>query len=67
LVLQAAVNACVVTALLPPKGIPHPLISYGGSSLLFSLVAVGVILSLSRDAHKFQQVPEWSSRSPVRG
>ncbi len=49
LVLQAAINACVVTALLPPKGIPHPLISYGGSSLLMSLVALGIILSLSRD------------------
>ncbi len=49
LVLQAAINACVVTALLPPKGIPHPLISYGGSSLLMSLVALGVILSLSRN------------------
>jgi cell division protein FtsW len=50
LVLQAAVNACVVTALLPPKGIPHPLISCGGSSLVMSVVAVGMILGLSRDA-----------------
>lgn len=49
LVLQAAINASVVTALLPPKGIPHPLISYGGSSLLVSLLAVGIIFSLSRE------------------
>lgn len=50
LVLQAAINTCVVTALLPPKGIPHPLVSYGGSSLLASLSAVGIIVSLSRAA-----------------
>lgn len=57
LVLQAAINACVVTALLPPKGIPHPLISYGGSSLLVSVVAVGIIVSLSRDGGLFD-LPE---------
>jgi cell division protein FtsW len=48
LVLQAAVNVAVVTAMLPPKGIAHPLISYGGSSLVMSVVTVGVILSLTR-------------------
>ncbi|WP_437201822.1 FtsW/RodA/SpoVE family cell cycle protein [Planctomicrobium sp. SH664] len=48
LVLQAGVNMAVVTALLPPKGISHPLISYGGSSLVMSLVTLGTILSLTR-------------------
>src|SRR6202007_1452762 len=38
LVTQAAVNMAVVTALAPPKGIAHPLISYGGSSLLASVI-----------------------------
>lgn len=57
LVLQAAINACVVTALLPPKGIPLPLISYGGSSLLMSLLAVGIIMSLSRNAESFGVSP----------
>jgi cell division protein FtsW len=50
LVLQAALNVAVVTAMVPPKGIPHPLISYGGTSLLVSLMALGIILSLTRDA-----------------
>jgi cell division protein FtsW len=45
LILQAVINACVVTALLPATGIPHPLLSYGGSSLLVSLVGVGIVLS----------------------
>ena len=34
LVLQAILNMAVVTALVPPKGIPHPLLSYGGSNLV---------------------------------
>ncbi len=38
----------VVTALIPPKGIPLPLVSYGGSALVMSLVSLGIILSLSR-------------------
>ena len=48
LVVQAALNVAVVTALVPPKGIPLPLLSYGGSSLVTSLAALGIILSLSR-------------------
>lgn len=48
MVIQAAVNVGVVTALLPPKGISHPFISYGGSNLVVNLVAIGMILSLTR-------------------
>lgn len=50
LILQAALNVAVVTAMAPPKGIAHPLISYGGSSLLVSVVAIGIVVSLSRNA-----------------
>ncbi len=45
---QALVNMAVVTAFLPPKGIALPLVSYGGSNLVTSLVALGMILSFSR-------------------
>lgn len=48
LVFQVSLNVAVVTAMVPPKGIPHPLISYGGSNLVVSLVAIGIILSLTR-------------------
>jgi cell division protein FtsW len=48
LVLQAVLNVAVVTAMVPPKGIPHPLISYGGSNLMISLVSLGIVVSLSR-------------------
>ncbi len=47
---QALVNMSVVLGLLPTKGIPLPLVSYGGSSLLVSLLAVGVLLNISQHA-----------------
>jgi len=46
LALQAAINAGVATALLPSKGIPHPFLSYGGSNLVVSLTALGMIVSM---------------------
>jgi len=48
LVLQAFVNISVVLGLLPTKGIPLPLVSAGGSSLLISLIGVGVLLNISQ-------------------
>ena len=48
LVLQAAVNVAVVTAMVPTKGLPHPLLSYGGSNLVTTLLTLGIILSLSQ-------------------
>jgi cell division protein FtsW len=48
LALQAAINASVATALLPATGIPHPLISYGGSSLVVSLLSLGIMISVAR-------------------
>ncbi len=49
LVAQAGINMMVVTALLPVTGIPLPFISYGGSALTINLVAVGILLSISRE------------------
>jgi cell division protein FtsW len=49
LIVQAAINMMVVTALMPVTGIPLPFISYGGSALTINLVAVGVLLSISRE------------------
>jgi cell division protein FtsW len=46
---QALVNMSVVLGLLPTKGIPLPLISYGGSSLFVTLAAVGNLLNISQD------------------
>jgi cell division protein FtsW len=47
---QALVNMSVVLGLLPTKGIPLPFVSYGGSSLLVNMVAVGILLNISQQA-----------------
>jgi cell division protein FtsW len=47
--LQALVNMCVVTGLLPTKGIALPFISYGGTNLVASSVLVGLMLNALRD------------------
>ncbi|MGO8793967.1 MAG: putative lipid II flippase FtsW [Candidatus Sulfotelmatobacter sp.] len=49
-VLQAFINISVVLGLMPTKGIPLPLVSYGGSSLFFTLVCVGVLLNITKQA-----------------
>lgn len=46
--LQAAFNIAVVTASVPPKGISLPFISFGGSGLCMMLIAVGVLVSVTR-------------------
>jgi cell division protein FtsW len=48
--LQALVNLGAVTGLLPITGVPLPFVSFGGSSLIVSLAAVGVLLSIGRAA-----------------
>jgi cell division protein FtsW len=48
--IPALVNMGVVTNLLPAKGISLPLVSAGGSSLIVSLVAMGVLLNISQQA-----------------
>lgn len=50
IVVQALFNISVVTSILPAKGIPLPFISYGGSSVLVTMAAVGLLLSISRAA-----------------
>lgn len=50
LVIQALINMAVATGLVPVTGLPLPLVSMGGTSLLFTGAAIGIILSISRDA-----------------
>lgn len=48
LIGQALINVGTVTGLAPVIGVPFPLVSYGGSSFLFTAMAVGVLLSFAR-------------------
>lgn len=50
IVVQAFFNISVALALVPTKGIPLPFISYGGSSLVPTLVSVGILLNISQYA-----------------
>ena len=56
MMMQAMANVAVVTAMVPPKGVPHPFISYGGTNLLVNVVAVGLIVSMSRSATERQSL-----------
>jgi cell division protein FtsW len=46
--MQAATNLCVVTGLLPTKGLTLPFFSLGGSSIIMTLFAVGILLNISK-------------------
>jgi len=47
---QAFFNISVVLGMLPPKGIPLPFVSAGGSSLLINLIGMGILLNVSQQA-----------------
>jgi cell division protein FtsW len=50
--LQAIMNVAVVTSLMPPTGVTLPFISYGGNAVLISMVAMGVMLNISRETSR---------------
>ena len=62
IIVQALFNISVVTSILPAKGIPLPFISYGGSSVVVTLIGVGVLLNIS----KFATDREYSEAAPKK-
>ncbi|AGA69764.1 cell division-specific peptidoglycan biosynthesis regulator FtsW [Desulfitobacterium dichloroeliminans LMG P-21439] len=67
LAIQSGINLCVVTGVLPVTGITLPLVSYGGSSLVITLVEIGILLNISR--YSQINVPHLGSFSmpPIEG
>jgi len=59
--LQACINVGVVTSALPNKGLPLPLISYGGSNMLAMLICVCILLSIARRARDTSALKERSA------
>jgi cell division protein FtsW len=51
IVVPAIQNIAVTTAMLPNDGLPLPFVSYGGTSLVFSLAAVGILVGIHRRSH----------------
>ena len=57
IILQAIINIGVVTVVLPTKGIPLPFISAGGTSMLLTSAAVGILLNIIRQSRESVGVP----------
>ena len=66
IIVQALFNISVVISILPAKGIPLPFISYGGSSVVVTLVAVGVLLNISRHARSHSPARETTGGAAYR-
>ncbi len=65
IVVQALFNISVVTSMLPAKGIPLPFISYGGSSIIVTLCAIGILLNISQYAGT-NSIGKFETETPVR-
>lgn len=55
LVIQAFANMAVAVNLMPVTGVPLPLVSMGGTSILFTSIAFGIILSISRNIEEMEK------------
>ena len=65
LIMQALLNVAVVVAAAPPTGVTLPFISYGGSSLVTTLAAVGILLSISRYSNEQKSSKKASKSSEI--
>ena len=63
----AVLHMAVVTSLLPNSGLPLPFISYGGTSLVFTILSIGLLTSIQRHTPSVKQLywPEGVSREPL--
>ncbi len=52
LIAQAFVNIAVVLGVIPVLGVPLPLISAGGTAMISSMIAIGIVLSFARESHR---------------
>lgn len=62
IILSAFTNAAVVTGIFPTTGIPLPFISYGGTSIMFTCAAIGIIINIALQTHKLNIKKEASAK-----
>ncbi len=63
LVFQAMINMAVAVNLFPVTGLPLPLVSMGGTSILFTSIAIGIILSVSKSARKIKMQEKYTKKN----
>jgi cell division protein FtsW len=64
--LPAFFNMCVVTGLIPNKGLPLPFFSYGGSNLLICFTAMGLLLNVAAQSRDAKKAPAPKRRLALR-
>ncbi len=67
LVFQALINMAVAVNLFPVTGQPLPLVSMGGTSIWFTSIAIGIILSVSREVYDHEELEEQEEGGIVAG
>ncbi|MDP4827516.1 MAG: FtsW/RodA/SpoVE family cell cycle protein [Flavobacteriales bacterium] len=65
LVMQAIINMAVAVKLFPTTGQPLPLVSMGGTSIVFTCLAIGMILSVSRSVYNTEEWEQENADSPI--
>ena len=65
--LPAAINMGVVSGILPTKGLSLPFLSYGGSSMIASMLAVGILLNISSQIKRPAGPPPVKAAAPAEG
>ena len=56
--IYAIVNSFVNVGLMPVTGLPMPFVSYGGTSMIFSAAAVGILLNISKSIETLPKPPK---------
>ena len=65
--LQAVINIAVVSGIVPTKGIPLPFVSSGGSSLLFSMIGIGILINIAKQSLESDSLNPQMNREPAEG
>jgi len=63
---QALINIGAVIGVLPVSGIPLPFLSFGGSALIFTMIAVGILANIARQGERASEAPTGRKPAPKK-